>query len=152
MRFEYLTLFRAGFRTQERSERSSPLELQDLASGSSQPLTRSQDPRTVGPVERRAVRSQIREQKNPQILPQRTLRDLVRLEEVRGVEQPCRQLDWNLSGVVWAWVEGAPFAELRRYSDASEGDVVRALRQAIEIDPRQARAIPSTKGVLGGSL
>ena len=30
--------------------------------------------------------------------------------------------------------------------------LARALRQAIEIDPRQAGAIPSTKGVLGGSL
>lgn len=28
----------------------------------------------------------------------------------------------------------------------------RALRQAIEIDPRKADAVPSTKGVLGGSL
>jgi imidazoleglycerol-phosphate dehydratase len=30
--------------------------------------------------------------------------------------------------------------------------LARALRQAIEIDPRQANAVPSTKGVLGGSL
>jgi imidazoleglycerol-phosphate dehydratase len=30
--------------------------------------------------------------------------------------------------------------------------LARALRQAVEIDPRQAGAIPSTKGVLGGSL
>ena len=30
--------------------------------------------------------------------------------------------------------------------------LARALRQAIEIDPRQANAIPSTKGVRGGSL
>ena len=30
--------------------------------------------------------------------------------------------------------------------------LARALRQAIEGDPRQANAIPSTKGVLGGSL
>ena len=29
--------------------------------------------------------------------------------------------------------------------------LARALRQASEIDPRQASAIPSTKGVLGGS-
>jgi imidazoleglycerol-phosphate dehydratase len=28
--------------------------------------------------------------------------------------------------------------------------LARALRQAIEIDPRKADAIPSTKGVLGG--
>jgi imidazoleglycerol phosphate dehydratase HisB len=26
------------------------------------------------------------------------------------------------------------------------------LRQAVEIDPRRAGAVPSTKGVLGGSL
>ena len=30
--------------------------------------------------------------------------------------------------------------------------LARALRQAIEVDPRQANAIPSTKGALGGSL
>ncbi|MBT4890656.1 MAG: imidazoleglycerol-phosphate dehydratase HisB [Rhodospirillales bacterium] len=30
--------------------------------------------------------------------------------------------------------------------------VARALREAIEVDPRKADAVPSTKGVLGGSL
>ena len=30
--------------------------------------------------------------------------------------------------------------------------LARALRQAVDIDPRQADAVPSTKGVLGGSL
>ena len=30
--------------------------------------------------------------------------------------------------------------------------LARALRQAIELDPRQLDAVPSTKGVLGGSL
>ncbi|MGH7059368.1 MAG: imidazoleglycerol-phosphate dehydratase HisB [Stellaceae bacterium] len=30
--------------------------------------------------------------------------------------------------------------------------LARALRQAVEIDPRRANAVPSTKGVLGGSL
>jgi imidazoleglycerol-phosphate dehydratase len=30
--------------------------------------------------------------------------------------------------------------------------LARALRQAIEIDPRATGAVPSTKGVLGGSL
>jgi imidazoleglycerol-phosphate dehydratase len=30
--------------------------------------------------------------------------------------------------------------------------LARALRQAIEIDPRRAGAVPSTKGTLGGSL
>jgi imidazoleglycerol-phosphate dehydratase len=30
--------------------------------------------------------------------------------------------------------------------------LARALRQAVEIDPRQSGAVPSTKGTLGGSL
>ncbi|MCK5167214.1 MAG: imidazoleglycerol-phosphate dehydratase, partial [Rhodospirillaceae bacterium] len=30
--------------------------------------------------------------------------------------------------------------------------LARALRQAIEIDPRKEGEVPSTKGVLGGSL
>jgi imidazoleglycerol-phosphate dehydratase len=30
--------------------------------------------------------------------------------------------------------------------------LARALKQAIDIDPRQVNVIPSTKGVLGGSL
>ncbi len=30
--------------------------------------------------------------------------------------------------------------------------LARALREALEIDPRSAGAVPSTKGVLGGSL
>ncbi|HXO89183.1 MAG TPA: imidazoleglycerol-phosphate dehydratase, partial [Stellaceae bacterium] len=30
--------------------------------------------------------------------------------------------------------------------------LARALRQAVEIDPRRAGSVPSTKGVLGGSL
>ena len=30
--------------------------------------------------------------------------------------------------------------------------LARALRQAVELDPRRAGAVPSTKGVLGGSL
>jgi imidazoleglycerol-phosphate dehydratase len=30
--------------------------------------------------------------------------------------------------------------------------LARALKQAIDIDPRQVNVIPSTKGVLGGSM
>ncbi|MGY8961286.1 MAG: imidazoleglycerol-phosphate dehydratase, partial [Alphaproteobacteria bacterium] len=30
--------------------------------------------------------------------------------------------------------------------------LARALRQAVESDPRQSDAVPSTKGVLGGSM
>jgi superfamily II RNA helicase len=58
---------------------------------------------------------------------------LVRLEETRGIRQPCKLLDWNLSGCVSAWVEGAEFAQLKELSDASDGDVVRSLRQTIQL-------------------
>jgi len=37
-------------------------------------------------------------------------------------------------------------------AESSFKGLARALRQAIEIDPRKADAVPSTKGVLGGSL
>lgn len=37
-------------------------------------------------------------------------------------------------------------------AESSFKALARALRQAIEIDPRRADAVPSTKGVLGGSL
>ena len=36
--------------------------------------------------------------------------------------------------------------------EASYKALARALRQAVAIDPRQAEAVPSTKGVLGGTL
>jgi imidazoleglycerol-phosphate dehydratase len=36
--------------------------------------------------------------------------------------------------------------------ESSYKALARALRQAVEIDPRKADAVPSTKGVLGGSL
>ncbi|MCU0839410.1 MAG: imidazoleglycerol-phosphate dehydratase HisB [Rhodospirillales bacterium] len=37
-------------------------------------------------------------------------------------------------------------------AESSFKGLARALRQAVEIDPRKADAVPSTKGVLGGSL
>lgn len=59
--------------------------------------------------------------------------DLWRLEVARGVRQPVRPLDWSFSGVTWAWVSGAAFPELRELTDASDGDVVRILRQTIQL-------------------
>ena len=59
--------------------------------------------------------------------------ELWRLEAARGVKQPVRPLDWSFSGVTWAWVSGAAFTELRELTDASDGDVVRILRQTIQL-------------------
>jgi superfamily II RNA helicase len=64
---------------------------------------------------------------------QHVVGDLFRLESELGVRQPVKLLDWDLSGVVWAWAQGAEFSELRDFTDASDGDIVRVLRQAIQV-------------------
>ncbi|RMG17573.1 MAG: DEAD/DEAH box helicase [Planctomycetota bacterium] len=64
---------------------------------------------------------------------ERAVNALVALEEERGIAPPSKPLDWNLSATAAAWAEGAEFAELRDLTDASDGDVVRAFRQAIQV-------------------
>lgn len=66
-------------------------------------------------------------------LANRVVGRLTELEEDRGVRQPSKLLDWSLSGTVSAWADGVDFTDLREYSDASDGDVVRVLRQAIQV-------------------
>ena len=63
---------------------------------------------------------------------QRAVGQLVALEEARGVRVSCKLLDWNLSGVVAAWVDGAELADLEDLTDAAAGDIVRSLRQTIQ--------------------
>lgn len=63
----------------------------------------------------------------------KAVQGLIRLEEACGIKQTSKPLDWNLSGAVAAWVDGADFSELREMSDASDGDVVRSLRQTIQV-------------------
>ena len=50
-----------------------------------------------------------------------------------GIRFPVKLLDWKLTGVVWAWANDAEFAQLRDYTDASDGDIVRNLRQTIQL-------------------
>jgi hypothetical protein len=63
----------------------------------------------------------------------RRIGDLWQLETDKDIRPPTKVLDWSLSGVVWAWTHGAEFAELRELTDASDGDIVRTLRQTIQI-------------------
>lgn len=63
---------------------------------------------------------------------QRALGQLVALEEARGVRAPSKLLDWNLSGVVAAWVDGAELRDLEGLTDAAAGDIIRSLRQTIQ--------------------
>jgi superfamily II RNA helicase len=63
----------------------------------------------------------------------RRIGDLWQSEVDQDIRPPTKVLDWSLSGVVWAWTHGAEFAELRELTDASDGDIVRTLRQTIQI-------------------
>lgn len=58
---------------------------------------------------------------------------LASVEEEHGVQTPVPYLDWGISGLVWAWVNGEEFAALRELTDASDGDLVRILRQTIQL-------------------
>lgn len=44
-----------------------------------------------------------------------------------------RGIDWNLSGVVWAWAKGESFDALRSLTNVSDGDIVRTLRQTLQL-------------------
>lgn len=55
------------------------------------------------------------------------------LERRYRVRDPSRTVDWNLSEAVWAWVHGEDFDVLRDLTAASDGDIVRTLRQAIQL-------------------
>ncbi len=66
-------------------------------------------------------------------LANRAVRQVFDREEQLGIRFPVKQLDWNLTGVVWAWANDADFSKLREYTSASDGDIVRNLRQTIQL-------------------
>jgi superfamily II RNA helicase len=61
------------------------------------------------------------------------VRNVYDREGVLGIRYPVKLLDWKLTGVVWAWANGSDFSKLRDYTDSSDGDVVRNLRQTIQL-------------------
>ncbi|MEZ0227270.1 MAG: DEAD/DEAH box helicase [Planctomycetota bacterium] len=66
-------------------------------------------------------------------LANRAVHQIYEREEQLGIRFPVKLLDWNLTGVVWAWANDAEFSKLREYTDASDGDIVRNLRQTIQL-------------------
>jgi len=50
--------------------------------------------------------------------------------------------DFSLNSVVLAWVGGAGFEDLRRLTSASEGDLVRTLRMALQLMRQLRRVLP----------
>jgi superfamily II RNA helicase len=73
-------------------------------------------------------------------------------ELARGIETPVKHLDYRLSAVVHAWSTGAPFDALRDMTSASDGDLVRSLRQAIQLLRQVAFAVAGPRPELAARL
>jgi superfamily II RNA helicase len=66
--------------------------------------------------------------------PARRILDRIRAEENKFcILPPVKELDFKLSGAVYAWSSGALFENLRHFTSASEGDIIRTFRQALQL-------------------
>ena len=54
----------------------------------------------------------------------------------------AKRPDFALNAVVAAWVKGESFESLRRLTSASEGDLVRNLRMALQLMRQLRRLLP----------
>lgn len=63
----------------------------------------------------------------------RLINDLALLESEYGIRTQQVTLDWNLSGVVYTWAKGEDFDNVRAVTNASDGDIVRTLRQTLQL-------------------
>ena len=58
---------------------------------------------------------------------------LRRKEAEAGLDEFSKELDWNVSGPALKWAEGCAWEDLAEYTTASDGDLVRTFRQAIQV-------------------
>ncbi|MDF1666817.1 MAG: DEAD/DEAH box helicase, partial [Planctomycetota bacterium] len=63
----------------------------------------------------------------------RIVSNIAESEKKYKIRDQSRGIDWNLSGVVWAWAKGETFDTLRSLTNVSDGDVVRTLRQTLQL-------------------
>jgi superfamily II RNA helicase len=79
------------------------------------------------------------------------LRDIERRERELGIENGTEPLDDNLTAATLAWLDGAPLTDLAQQTDASDGDIVRTLRHAVDL-LRQFRRVVAAHELLKGRL
>ena len=79
----------------------------------------------------------------------RRIRRLQYRQERYGITTPIKALDASLSSVVNAWSKGCDFEDLSQYTDASDGDIVRGLRRAMNLLRQIKRAIPPDEFLQG---
>jgi superfamily II RNA helicase len=63
----------------------------------------------------------------------RTVDRILREEDGAKLELGTRPMDVRLSGATLAWMRGATFAQLEKYTSADPGDIVRFFRMTLQI-------------------
>ncbi len=71
----------------------------------------------------------------------RLLASLASREAALGGQSPLKLPDWGLTPAVAAWCQGASIDELEELSEATPGDLCRALRMALQLMRQVRRAI-----------
>ena len=73
------------------------------------------------------------------------------IEAGHGFDESIKRADWALAPAVIAWAQGCDLAELEQLAGTDAGDVVRAMRMAIQMMRQLRQAIGgSSRGVDGG--
>lgn len=72
---------------------------------------------------------------------ERIARALREDEKSHGIRDRTPELDFALSAVVNAWSRGCDYQQLKELTDASDGDIVRALRQVVQINRQLLRSL-----------
>jgi len=71
----------------------------------------------------------------------RLIRDWRKEERRQGLEELTKRPDFALNAVALAWAKGADFESLKRLTSASEGDLVRTFRMALQLMRQLARVL-----------
>jgi len=61
------------------------------------------------------------------------LRKIQRLESIHKIYPPTKEPDFHLAKALEAWVKGAAFRDLGRYTETDEGEIIRYFRMVIQL-------------------
>ena len=61
------------------------------------------------------------------------LRKIQRLESIHKIYPPTKEPHFHLAKALEAWVKGAAFRDLGRYTDVDEGEIIRYFRMVIQL-------------------
>ncbi|MCE9584036.1 MAG: hypothetical protein K8T20_16250 [Planctomycetes bacterium] len=64
-----------------------------------------------------------------------------KLEGEMGILLPTKELDFRMASAVQAWSRGCPFQDLEAHTSLSDGDMVRYLRLAVQLQRQTMRAL-----------